>query len=135
MTQANRKATLNGNGLESGQDSSGHAEGQFVHRMRRRRLDLSTLHGTLRESARVYRELAEGDISMVEADVRSRVLRRHSDILTAVEQGQQIRNLQEQLERIQSHPGTPALPDFSALPQSEPVAEGGSPGEPGEVVP
>ncbi len=75
--------------------------------MRRRRLDLKTLHGTLRESARVYRELAEGRITLGEADVRSRVLRRHSEILSSVEQREQLEDIRQQLARLQG--GEPAL--------------------------
>ena len=59
--------------------------------------DLRTLHGTLRESARVYRQLAQGEISMAEAEVRSRVLRRHGEILSALEQQAQLSAIQEQL--------------------------------------
>jgi hypothetical protein len=71
---------------------------------------LKTLHGTLRESARVYRELAEGRIDLVTAETRSRVLSRHSQILTALEQRDQIEQLQRQLEALQTQRSTsPAI--------------------------
>lgn len=54
---------------------------KLENRKRRRRLDLRTVDGTLRESARVYRELAEGRITQGEADTRSRILGRHAGIL------------------------------------------------------
>jgi hypothetical protein len=94
------------NGMKSGQDSPEAAavplEGEYVQRQRRRRLDLRTLHGTLRESARVYRELAEGRISLSESEVRSRVLTRHSQILSSLEQREQLAQLQAAIERIQA---------------------------------
>ena len=92
------------NDLGSGQDleSSGTQtrEGVLLKRRRRRRLDLRTLPGALRESARVYRELAEGRISMAEAEVRSRVLRRHSEILSSVELGERAAAMDRRLEEI-----------------------------------
>jgi hypothetical protein len=99
------------NGVHSRQDAKGavaptHGQ-EYLKRARRRRLDLKTLHGTLRESARVYRELAEAKITLLEAETRSRVLRRHSEILTALEQRDQIEALQRQLEALQGR--SPAL--------------------------
>ena len=61
----------------------------------------------MRESARVYRELAEGRISLAVAEVRSRVLTRHSQILSSVEQREQLAALQAAVDKIQST--TPAL--------------------------
>jgi hypothetical protein len=76
-------------------------------RKRRRRLDLRTLNGTLRESARVYRELAEGKISLEHAEVRSRVLGRHRDILAALKQSEQLEAIQQQLAELRASPGMP----------------------------
>jgi hypothetical protein len=76
-------------------------------RKRRRRLDLRTLNGTLRESARVYRELAEGKISLEHAEVRSRVLGRHRDILAALKQSEQLEAIQQQLAELRTSPGMP----------------------------
>lgn len=56
---------------------------QYEQRRRRRRLDLRTPFGIERESARIYRELAEGRVGAQTADVRSRVLSRHSMIAAA----------------------------------------------------
>ena len=78
-------------------------------RKRRRRLDLKTLDGTLRESGRLYRELAEGRISMAECEVRSRALKRHAEILGTVREAQQLEQLQEQIAALQNRPTTPPL--------------------------
>jgi hypothetical protein len=105
------------NGMRSGQDAkapptSAHG-GEYIKRAQRRRLDLKTLHGTLRESARVYRELAQGEISMVEAETRSRVLRRHSEILSALEQRDQVAEIQRQLEALKAPGSLAYMPDES----------------------
>ena len=110
------------NGMNTGKDSEIDApqtrEGVFVKRRRRRRLDLKSLNGTLRESARVYRELAEGRISMAEAEVRSRVLRRHSEIMGTIEQRDLLAKLNDQLNelRAQSVNGAaiPQLPNLTS---------------------
>jgi hypothetical protein len=82
-------------------------------RKRRRRLDLKTLHGTSRESARVYRELAEGRITLEHAEVRSRVLGRHRDILAALKQSEQLAAIQEQLRALRGDPSAQLLIDES----------------------
>lgn len=121
MTQQSAQATRAINGVGEGQDSPAapaHAlEGEYVKRRRRRRLDLRSLHGTLRESARVYRELAEARISMAEAEVRSRVLKRHGEILSAYEQGEQIREIQAKLAALQGSSLT--LPAIDPSPVSD----------------
>lgn len=114
--------TANGvNGLENGSDTLGSQtrapEAVFLKRRRRRRLDLRTLAGTLRESARVYRDIAEGKITLGEGEVRSRVLGRHKDILSSIEQVQQLKDLNQKLEALNSKPGEveflPAVPSDS----------------------
>ena len=106
MTQANRNTAQAFKDMEGGTQAQtaqpSTREGELLKRKRRRRLDLKTLHGTLRESARVYREFAEGRITAGEAEVRSRVLRRHGEILGAVEQQRMIEDLQQKLDAIQS---------------------------------
>jgi hypothetical protein len=82
-------------------------------RKRRRRLDLKTLHGTMRESARVYRELAEGRISLEHAEVRSRVLGRHREILSSLEQTRQLAAIQEQLQALRAEPGFVVAPQIA----------------------
>jgi hypothetical protein len=114
LKQASRfKAMPDGEGGKNAPTST--QTGEFLKRGRRRRLDLKTLHGTMRESARVYRELAEGRIDLVEAETRSRVLRRHSEILTALEQRDQVTEIQRQLDALRNQP--------SAALQYQPEAE------------
>ena len=116
MNPPNAQAARPINGVNSMEDSPGAraspAEGEYLRRRRRRKLDLRTLHGTLRESARVYREIAEGRISLAEGEVRSRTLRRHSEILATLEQRDQIAAIQAQLAALQGAPV--ALPAFDA---------------------
>ena len=69
--------------------------------VRKRRLDLSTLRGTLRESGRVYRDFINGTITMEAAEVRSRVLGRHKEILSSMEQQRQLAELLAQLKALQ----------------------------------
>src|SRR5260221_5755610 len=70
MSRANQQASMRINGLKSNGDSNGAPTsthgGEYIKRARRRRLDLKTLHGTLRDSARVYRELPEGRVTIPE---------------------------------------------------------------------
>lgn len=79
-------------------------------RKKRRRLDLRTVDGTVRESIRVYRELAQGEISLGEAEVRGRQLRRHLDLLVASEQAAQLSRIEESLRQLQGGRIQPALP-------------------------
>jgi hypothetical protein len=81
----------------------------LLKRRRRRRLDLKSLDGTLRESGRLYRELAEGRISMAECEVRSRALKRHAEILGSVRQAQQLEDLQRKLAELQGGSSVPPL--------------------------
>ncbi len=85
-------------------------ESVFLKRRKRRRLDLRTLAGTARESAKIYRQFAEGEMSAGELEARSRHLRRHSEILTTIEQKAQLTAIQEQLEAIRRESIPIALP-------------------------
>jgi hypothetical protein len=106
-------------GHELGNDAPHTRESVFIKRRRRRRLDLKTLNGTLRESARVYRELAEGRISMAEAEVRSRVLRRHGEIMSDIEQRELLVSLNDQLAQLRAMRGEGAvITPVPALPRS-----------------
>jgi hypothetical protein len=113
MSHLNDQAANSVNEMRDGKNSQGidpHArEGEFLKRVRLRRVDLRTLHGTLRESARIYRELASGRISMAAAEIRSRVLRRHSEILNAIEQQDYLAELQRQVVELQRLEGHGAL--------------------------
>jgi hypothetical protein len=109
-------------GQESETQLSHVSESVFVKRSRLRKIDLASVMGTARESARVYKDLIRGEISMVEADVRSRILKRHAEVLTEIEKAEQLKQMQEQLDRIEqgSPPGQTFLPrpDFDT-PEAE----------------
>jgi hypothetical protein len=62
----------------------------------RRRMNLKTLDGTIRESIRVYRELANGKVSVLEAEARGRQLARHATMLKEREEREMIVDLQRQ---------------------------------------
>ncbi|MEP7312536.1 MAG: hypothetical protein ABI859_08130 [Pseudomonadota bacterium] len=113
MTQATPTPAKQISGVAGGTEGEARprqtSEGILLKRRRRRRLDLKTLHGTLRESARVYREVAEGRISMAEGEVRSRMLRRHGEILAEVSLEQHRDRLYDQLLTLKQSQG--ALPD------------------------
>ncbi|MEO8313250.1 MAG: hypothetical protein ABI645_00515 [Pseudomonadota bacterium] len=67
----------------------------------------------MRESARVYRDLAEGRITYTDAEVRSRVLVRHKDVLSALTTQQQIDTLTQKLERLSNtRAALPHIPDL-----------------------
>lgn len=107
------------NELDSGKSSENvpprTLEGEILKRRRRRRLDLVSLPGALRESGRIYRDLVEGRISMAQAEVRSRVLRRHTEALGAYQQQQVLESLNEKiagLEALQRGSPLTQLPSF-----------------------
>jgi hypothetical protein len=78
------------------------------------------LAGTLREHARIYRAFNDNKIGPAELEIRSRHLRRHTDILGTIEQAQQLDAIQEQLKRING--GTPPGQEFLPGPEA-PEAE------------
>jgi hypothetical protein len=104
MTQQNPKADSQVNELEIGEEVENPSlrtqTGVFLKKPRRRRLDLLSLPGTLRESARIYREFANGLMSAGELEIRSRHLRRHSEIVSASKQAEQLAAIQQQLEQL-----------------------------------
>jgi hypothetical protein len=115
MTRTKKDPAKPINGMESGQDSAAPAarrlEGQFLERRRRRRLDLKTIDGTLRESARLYRAMAQGELSLAAGDVMSRVLGRHGELLSALEQQELLMELNQKLEALR---GGSALEQLAA---------------------
>lgn len=130
MTHSVSKLASRFKALGAGAGENGPVEpargGEYLKRARRRRLDLKTLHGTARESSRVYRELAEGKINLLEAETRSRILRRHSEILTALEQRDQVVEIQAQLAALQSGRSALTLDTDTALTESVQTESGNS---------
>ena len=89
------------NELQSSHDSADTLSGELIERVRRRRCDLRTLGGVARESAKIYRLLAAGELPLAQVEVRSRVLKRHSEILSTL----QVEQIARQLEAIEQRPG------------------------------
>jgi hypothetical protein len=114
-THTKRRTAKPNKGLENRREANGPTtgaiEGEFLKRRRRRRLDLKSSDGALRESGRVYREFVEGRITAGEAEIRSRILRRHAEHLTSVEQRTLLIDLNRKLEELR---GASALHQLSA---------------------
>ncbi len=80
-------------------------------RPRRRRMNLNSIDGTIRESIRTYRDLAEGRVSILEAEARGRQLRRHLDLLSAKDEREQLARIEQALRELQAARTQPlALP-------------------------
>jgi len=110
--------------LRRGQELATPAEGELLQRpsklqqrQKRRRMNLTTLHGTAREHARLIRQFINGDVSATTFELMSRALRRHMDINVAVEQGKAIEEIQQRLAALQSPTSVPKLP-APAAPQA-----------------
>ncbi len=104
MTQPNGHGTEGVNELERqmvGEPTVPARSGRFLPRYRRRRVDLMSLDGVLRESRRNYLEWRTGRIDAESYLVAVRGISSHKDILAAVEQAGQIRELQDQLAKLQ----------------------------------
>jgi hypothetical protein len=98
----NAVATREISELEPRQDLPTPLAGQLLERRRRRRVDLKSLDGVLRESASIYKKLDQGELSFAEVEVRGRQLRRHSEILSVVEERRLIVQLQAKLNALQT---------------------------------
>ena len=118
MAQSDDNSTNPNNGLDPAQDSSKAVtvEGVLLQRQRGRRIDLRSSAGVLRESARIYKEMRSGRLSLAAADIASRVLRRHSEMLSAEEQRRQLAELQRDVAALRSAPlgGRPSIAPMPA---------------------
>ncbi len=72
----------------------------LLKRRNKRRVDLRSLPGVLRESARNYKDLIEGTISLETAEVRSRAIARHHEILNTVRQEVYVADLTAELKNL-----------------------------------
>ena len=106
MAHDDSEAAAEINRLESSQKAPAPLSGQLIERAKRRRVDLRTLHGVARESAKIYKGLSTGQLQPAQAEIRSRVLRRHSEILSTL----QVEELGRRLEQLQQLPA-PQLAD------------------------
>lgn len=98
-------------------------------------MDLKTLDGTIRESIRVYRELAEGRIPVLEAEARGRQLARHAMMLKERAEDERVRALVSELTALRlaqaTATATPALP----APEPSTTWAEPTPGDPDFVPP
>ena len=95
--------------VKRGRPRKGDATSQ-PDRPRRRRMNLNSVDGTIRESIRTYRDLAEGRVSILEAEARGRQLRRHLDLLSAKDEREQLARIEQALRDLQAARTQPALP-------------------------
>ena len=94
-----------GNGRTPESEARGSAvavEGEFLPRKRRRRLDLKSLDGALREHRRIYRALLEGEMHVSVFETASRALKRHIDALGTLQQHEQLEDLRRKLADLQA---------------------------------
>jgi hypothetical protein len=123
MTHESSKPAFPVNDLENANEAENPSprtqQSVFPKRKRRRRLDLRSLDGTARESASVYREFTSGKITAGELEVRSRHLRRHSEIVGTAKQAEQLAAIQSQLEALgaQRLDGSPLMATEFLLPK------------------
>ncbi len=85
----------------------------ILARLSRRRVDLTTLDGLLRESGRIYKDLDNKRITFDEAEARGRALLRHHTILSSAEQQKVLVEQLAELRAIRS--AGPALEWDAAL--------------------
>jgi hypothetical protein len=76
----------------------------LLKRRRRRVVDLKSLPGVLRESARIYRDLVDRTITLETGEVLSRAIARHHEILKTLKQESQILELMQQLREVRGAP-------------------------------
>jgi hypothetical protein len=87
-------------------------QGELLKRRYKRRVDLRSLEGCLRESARVYRDLCDGLIGLETAEVKSRIIGRHRDILGDKDRKKQLADLVEQLRELRGGAALTFDPDL-----------------------
>lgn len=97
-------------------------EAEIAERPKKRRIDLNSLRGVARFHAQLMRAVDAGGLNLLVAETQSRMCVRHKDILTAIEQGERIVAIEEQLKRINS--GNPPGQEFLLRPDDlDPEAE------------
>jgi hypothetical protein len=86
-----------------------------LERRWRRKNDINSLHGLIREHSRVIAAMHSGRIPLEKGEVLSRAYARHREMVSAYEQQSQLAAIQAQLEALRSDRGllpidTPPLP-------------------------
>jgi hypothetical protein len=104
MARQNAKSAARNSSLEPATGDERAAtplEGRLLERRRRRRVDLKSLTGTARESAKRYLQWDRGQITGAEYFLAIRGLACHRDNLLAVEHEKQSAHVQEIAARLQ----------------------------------
>jgi hypothetical protein len=70
----------------------------------RRRNDISTLDGLIREHGKVISAIHSGKLPLEKGEILSRAYGRHREMVAALEQRQQLQSIQEQLARLTGKP-------------------------------
>jgi|ERR1700733_1926082 len=130
MTQQNPEAAKEISDLENGPEAetlSAHTQDQnsavlgavkrpaalrgILERRWRRKNDINSLAGLIREHARVIAAMHNGRIPIDKADILSRAYGRHREMVTALEQQSQLDAIQQQLAALRGEPSGQLLID------------------------
>src|ERR1700722_8643442 len=86
-------------------------ENEMEQRKWRRRNNISSLHGLIREHSRLIGAIHTGRIELTKGEVLSRAYGRHREMVTALEQRNQLAEIQQQLAALNGEPASvPRLP-------------------------
>lgn len=91
-----------------------------LERRWRRKNDINSLHGLIREHSRVIAAMHSGRIPLEKGEVLSRAYARHREMVSAYEQQSQLAAIQAQLEALRSER---ALLPIDAAPRDREVKE------------
>ncbi len=103
-----------------------------LERRWRRKRDINSLDGLMREHARLIAAMHNNRVDLAKAEVISRAYGRHREMVTALEQREQIAALQRQLEDLKAsgHATLAYVPEGepgAVLPADRLIGDGGAP--------
>jgi hypothetical protein len=87
---------------------------------------LTKLEDWRREIGRIYREMRRGELATENGTRLTYVANIGAQLAKFAEEMRELEALRQQLARIQQQSGLPALPDLSAIGESQPVNGNGS---------
>jgi gas vesicle protein len=85
--------------------------GEFVDRIKKRRNNINSLPGLIREHARLILQTRNREIPLEMAEVLSRQYSRHKEMVSALEQRTLLAAIQEQLQALRGNPSQQLLID------------------------
>jgi gas vesicle protein len=85
--------------------------GELVDRKKKRRNNINSLPGLIREHARLILMTLNGEIALEKAEVLSRQYSRHKEMVTALEQRTQLAGILEQLQALRGDPSPQLMID------------------------